>query len=112
MAIETHTIEYDFGRAEAVFQIDSEKFTQETANITLEFYSWDYDKNNDPVLEVLKKYALECFQIATMGSFDPVIQCQKAFENKEGFFNISGSEGILLLSIEPFEFDEEQLVIK
>ncbi len=103
---------YDLYSAEAHFVIDTEVFTEEEAKETLEFFTWDYDKDKNPIDEVLKKYALEAIKEATscnLGIEDVVI---KAFNDKEGFSKIDGSAGIELTYIEGYEIDESRLEVE
>ena len=55
---------YDYN-AECEFHIDLEKFTKEKAQATLDFFSWDYNEDADPIEEVLKKYAILVFEKAS-----------------------------------------------
>lgn len=106
--IKHYTFDYNMGEAEASFKVDTEVFTNETAKATLEFFSWNYDKDADPIDEVLKKYAIEAIREATFNTYvtKGVIQ---AFEKKEGFSRIDGSNGIELMTVWGYEFDERYL---
>lgn len=92
------------------FEVDTDVFTPEMANITLEFFTWDYDEDNDPIDEVMKKYAMEVIKQATFNNYSEsgVIN---AFNNNEGFGCIDGSIGIKLIEITPYEFDESELTM-
>ena len=106
--IKHYTFNYNLGEAEASFKVNTEVFTAETAKETLDFFAWNYDKEADPVDEVLKKYAIEAIREATIYAYvtKGVI---KSFENKEGFSRIDGSNGIELMTVWGYEFDEEYL---
>lgn len=108
MSIKTFKFNYDCHEAEAVFKVDTDVFTNEHAKSTLEFFTWDYDEDNDPITEVLKMYAVEAIRVATIYSFNTrgVIS---DFNNKEGFAKLDGSLGLTLLSIKEYEFDYDKL---
>lgn len=107
-----YTLNYNYGDAEITFEVDRELFTAEKANIILEFFCWDYDKQADPVEEVLKKYALECFKRSARALFDPGEFLKKEFEDLEGYCKIDGSEGLELISIEQYEFNEDNIYLQ
>lgn len=108
MAIKTFKFNYDYHEAEAVFKVDTDVFTNEHAKETLEFFIWDYDENNDPITEVLKKYAMEAIIVATKYSFN-VRGVISDFKDKEGFANVDGSLGLTLVSVDGYEFDDDKL---
>ena len=108
MAIKTFKFNYDCHEAEAVFKVDTDVFTDEHAKATLEFFTWDYDKDNDPITEVLKKYAMEAIRVATKYSFN-VRGVISDFKGKEGFASVDGSLGLTLVSVEGYEFDDDKL---
>ena len=106
---------YDFNLASyesmALFEVDLEKFTPEMAQATLDFFMWDYDKEADPVDEVMKKYAIEAMRISTINDCNELGVIDE-FENKEGFAKIDGSDGITLISVTGFEFEERLLDVE
>lgn len=106
-----YKFDYNFHEASVTFEVDIEKFTPEIANITLEFFMWDYDKENDPVDEVMNKYALESIKVAYFNNLNEkgVIS---DFDQKEGFAKIDGSMGILLTEISEYEFLENDLIVE
>jgi maleate cis-trans isomerase len=108
MAIKTFEFNFDCYEAEAVFKVDTDIFTKEIAQETLDFFSWNYNKGNDPITEVLKKYAMESIKLATHYSFN-VNGVISEFRDKEGFANIDGSMGLTLVRVEGFEFDYDKL---
>ena len=108
MSIKTFKFNYDHNEAEVVFKVDTDVFTNEHAKATLEFFIWDYDKHNDPITEVLKKYAIEAIRVATIYSFN-VRGVISEFKDKEGFASVDGSLGLTLLSVEGYEFDDDKL---
>lgn len=108
MAKKRVSFNYDFHNAEVVFEVDLEKFTPEVALMTLEFFSWEYDKEGDPVYEALKKYALQVLIYLSERGFHSVDSVKKEFD-EEGFGNIDGSIGILLIDYDEFSFDPDLL---
>lgn len=106
--IKHYTFDYNMGEAEASFKVDTEVFTDETAKATLEFFTWTYDDEADPIDEVLKKYAIEAIREATFNTYNTkgVIE---SFKNKEGFSRIDGSNGIELMTVWGYEFYEGYL---
>ena len=108
MAIKTFKFNYDCHESEVVFKVDTDVFTNEHAKATLNFFTWDYDENNDPITEVLKKYAMEAIRVATSYSFN-VRGVIADFKDKEGFANVDGSLGLTLISVDGYEFDDDKL---
>lgn len=108
MAKKIYKFNYDFHKAEVSFEVDLEKFTPELANETLTFFLWDYDSDEDPIDEVMKKYAMAVIRFVSEVGFHSVESVKKDF-NEEGFAQIDGSRGITLLRFEAFEFDEDDL---
>jgi hypothetical protein len=105
MAKKKYTFNYDFSIAEVVFMVDLEKFTEEMAQETLDFFSWDYDHDADPIDEAMKKYALEVLRISGDRHASSIVKswCQ------EGFAPIDNSFGIELIDFTGFEFDADNL---
>ncbi|MGB1295755.1 MAG: DUF2528 family protein [Flavobacteriales bacterium] len=103
-----YMFDYAYDKAFVIFDIDLVKFTNDHANATLDFFLWDYDKEGDPIDEVLKKYAIEVIQLATAKdlSLQGVIG---EFNKREGFCPLDGSVGITLKDIRMFEFNDEDL---
>lgn len=106
--IRHYTFNYNIYEAEATFKVDTEKFTEEHAKETLEFFSWNYDKEADPIDEVMKKYAMEVIRIATFEGYN-AYGVTTEFNNKEGFMKVDGSSGIELTMVNEYEFDEDSL---
>ena len=106
-----YNFDYAFCRATVTFNIDTDVFTPEVAKATLQFYTWDYDEEADPVEEVLKKYALQAIETATSESLN-TDGVKIIFEKFEGFCNVDGSNGIELVHVEEYEFNEEDLTLK
>lgn len=111
MAIKTYSFNYDLYGAEAKFTVDTEKFTDEHAKATLEFFTWDYDKDADPIDEVMKKYAMESIKIATFNNYNTMGVIDE-FEDNEGYARVDGSVGLTLVSVEKYEFDPESLYME
>lgn len=111
MPIKTFEFNYDSHEAIANFEVDTEKFTAEMANATLEFFLWDYDPDEDPVEEVMKKYALAAIKEATFNSHNTFGVIQD-FKTLEGFGPIDGSIGITLTKVEGYEFFDDRLEVE
>jgi len=100
-----YEVNYNYYDAEAVFEIDLDIFTKEIANSTLEFFDWSYDEDEDPIKEVLKKYAIEAIKIATYHNYNTYgVICE--FNNNEGFCKLDGSMGIKLTKIQSIQFND------
>jgi len=101
---------YDFNKAECEFEV-TEKYTEEMALATLTFFSWDYDKEANPIDEAMKKIALQCIKESTAENWNEygVIE---AFKNMEGFPLIDGSIGIKLTHVSGIEIEDEELEMK
>ena len=108
MGKKTNKFVFYYGAAEVSFEVDLEKFTVEHANATLTFFSWDYDENNDPIDEVMKKYALATLQYSMDYSICSTEILKRDFD-PEGFASINGKIGITLLDFEPFGLNERDL---
>lgn len=106
MGKKKYKFSYGLGQAELVFEVDSEKFTNELAQETLDFFAWEYDQDEDPVDEVLKKYALEVLRFGSpRASAKGIVRMW----NQEGFAPINGEFGVTLIEYEGFEFLEHDL---
>jgi len=110
MAIKKYNYDYDFCEASAHIEIDTEKFTKENALATLNFFDWDWDEEEDPIFEVVKKYALEAIRQATFNNYNTqgVIGI---FKNLEGFASVDGKFGIKLIYVSAYEFQEDKLTL-
>ncbi len=106
-----YDFDYDMYEAYASFVIDTEIFTPEVAQTTLDFYLWDYDEEADPIEEVMKKYALKAIETATSENYN-THGVKEEFKRFEGFCNLDGSNGIELINISRYEFSEEKLTLK
>lgn len=111
MAIRRFYYNYSTGDAEVSFLIDDSIFTKDMAIGMLEFFTWDYDKEADPIDEIMKKIAIKCISIATAESYN-VYGVISEFEDLEGFARLDGSAGILLIDIAEYEFEERDLDLK
>jgi Protein of unknown function (DUF2528) len=109
--IKNYEFKYNIYEAEVSFTVDTNVFTKEHANATLEFFTWDYDKDADPIDEVMKKYAMEAIKIATFNGYNEY-GVKREFEGYEGYCRVDGSMGITLTHIFEYEFNEGNLVMK
>lgn len=108
--IKEYTIDYDYGEATAVFDVDLEKFTPEIARATLDFFVWEYDKDNDPVEEAVLKYGISAIRVA-MQNCCGVFGVVQEFHSKEGYAPLDGSLGITLKKVTQFELLEDDFMI-
>ena len=106
--IKKYTFDYNTYEASASFIVDTDKFTNEHAKETLEFFSWDYNKDEDPIDEVMKKYAIEAIKIATFNGYN-LFGVKSEFNNLEGFCKVDGTSGIELVEVSEYEFDDDSL---
>ncbi len=106
--IKTYLFKYGYNKASANFEVNTEIFTESVAQLLLDYFTWDYDKDENPIDAVLKKYALEVIREA---SFNNRCTCSviSSFNGKEGFCRLDGSIGIRLIGVENFDFYEEDL---
>jgi hypothetical protein len=109
--IKKYDLDYNNGEAGACFTVDTEKFNPKLVKAYLEFFSWDYDDEADPLDELMKKYGIQAIKIATAENFNDY-GVKGWFEEAEGFPNIDGSVGIELTYVAEYEFDEDSLFIK
>lgn len=106
MAIIDYTFNYNIYEAEACFKVDTEIFDKEMALATLNFFSWDWDKEADEIDEVLKKYAIKAIEYATFNNHN-VFGVKRDFAEGEGFASVDGTKGIELMNVTGYEFDED-----
>lgn len=107
-------LNYEYGfmaTAECKLKLDTEKFSKDDAQMLLDFFSWDYDEEVDPVDEYMKKVAMKCIKVATFGNYS-LQGVISEFEDLEGWPRMDGSNGITLLDVTMYEFDEDDLTLK
>lgn len=108
--IKRYKFDYDYSEADASFKVDTEIFTKEMAQVILDFFTWDYDEEADPIDEVVKKYAIKVIMSATFDDLN-VYGVIREFEDREGFCPLDGSCGIWLISVSGYEFNEDKLEV-
>jgi hypothetical protein len=108
--IKHYTFDYDLNEAQACFKVDTNKFTKEIAQENIDFFLWDYDKEADPIDEVMKKYAMEVIKVASTYNYN-LYGIKREFEQNEGFVRLDGSLGIELNFVSAYEFDDEKLEV-
>jgi len=108
--IRHYTFNYNMYDAEACFKVDTEKFKAEDAKLLLEFFTWDYDHEADPIDELMKKYAIKAIWVATSENYNEE-GVKSWFDEQEGFIAIDGSQGVELTVVSAYEFDEDYLSI-
>lgn len=57
--IRHYNFNYDIYEAEVDFKVDTDIFKEESAKELLEFFTWDYDTEANPIDELMKKYAIK-----------------------------------------------------
>lgn len=105
--IKRYKITFDWW--DCVIEFDTTKFGVELLNECLNFYSWDYDEDNDPYEEYAKKLG-EAIIIESMD-----FNCKGVigrFENKEGYPYLDGDMGVTLISCDAWEFDSDEFEIE
>ena len=111
MAIVRYSYDYGMGEASCTFEVNTEKFTPELANMTLEFFDWYYDKDNDPIDEVMTKYALKAIRLATQNGHNEY-GVMEDFKDAEGYGTVDGSIGITLVEVSEYEIQENRLEVE
>ena len=106
--IRHYTFNYNIYEAEAGFKVDTDKFKADDAKLLLEFFTWDYDEEADPIDELMKKYAIKAIWVATFENYNEN-GVKKWFAESEGLIALDGSQGVELNLVSAFEFDEELL---
>lgn len=109
--IKIYEFDYACREASATFEIDLDVFTPDMAKEALSFFSWDYDKNADPIDEMMKKYAIEAIKIATFNNYNE-IGVRSEINELEGFCPVDGTRGITLTDVLGYEFDEDSLSVE
>ena len=108
MAVIIYDFNYNFHEAYSTFRVDDEKLTKENAKEMLEFFTWDYDEDANPIEELMKKYGMKAIEVATAEDFNTYgVQCW--FDESEGFLPLDGSQGIELTNVARYDFDEDSL---
>ncbi|MGY3054349.1 hypothetical protein ACVWYG_002556 [Pedobacter sp. UYEF25] len=110
MMIKNYDFDYNCGEGRACFIVDTEKFNTELTREYLDFFTWDYDEDEDPIDALMKKYAMQAIRISTLENYNEfgVISW---FADAEGFPLIDGSIGIKLTQVEGYEFDDYNLFV-
>ncbi len=96
--------------AMASFVVDTEKFKKKDAQLLLDFFTWDYDKENNPIEELLKKYTVEIFILVLSQNLN-ISGVNDYFDNEEGLICLDGSVGVELIGVNKFSFNEEEFSI-
>lgn len=108
-------IKYEFNykiyEATAGFIVDTDIFKPEDAKEYLEFFSWDYDDENDPIEELMKKYAMRAIKVATAKNYNEY-GVKSWFEANEGYLPLDGTKGVELKYVAEYLFDESCLYLE
>ncbi len=108
--IKQYNYDYNSGEAEVTFKVDTDVLTEENAKLMLEFFTWEYDKEANPVDELLKKYAIAAIEVATAENYNEN-GVKDWFEESEGYLPLDGSQGIELTYVSEYNFEEDWLSI-
>lgn len=110
--VRKYEFEYGFDPiATCTFEVDRKVFTEEMAYATLNFFSWKYDKEADPIDEVVRKYALQAIRLATINDHN-TYGVTRDFKDLEGFGAVDGSIGIKLLDVSGIEIEDSELELQ
>lgn len=89
------------------FTVDDEIFTEDYAQLFLDFWSSDYDDYDDLIVLALKKIAVKCFYLSN--DFIDHTGIISEIKNHEGFFALDGSVGVTLTRCDSIELDEDRI---
>lgn len=106
--IRTYKFDYNLGEASAIIKVDTSKFTADSAQKLLAFFTWTYDEDADPIDELMDKYAIHAIRIATLENYN-LIGTKNWFADTEGLIAMDGSQGVELIEVERYEFDMSRL---
>ena len=109
MNIKHYEFDYDFGNAEATLKVDLDIFTEETAKLLLDFFGWRYD-DETVIDDLLKKYAMKAISVSTAENLNE-FGVKNWFAEQEGFLALDGSQGLELILVSGYEFDDELLEV-
>lgn len=106
--IKKYEYSYNWGDASASLEIDTEKLSADDAKLALNFFTWDYDKDDDPYDELGRLYSIAAMRFATCNDHNTrgVIS---DFAEAEGFVAVDGSMGITLISADGIDFSDIEL---
>lgn len=102
--------DYAIGEASAKFEVDRDILKPDTAIEYLKFFRWEepYDKDGDPIDELIKKMAMQAIRFATQNSHNLYgVTCD--FDEAEGWLPVDGRFGVKLIEVSPYEFRESEL---
>lgn len=92
---------------DCTLKVDRSIFTEQHAKATLDFFLWDYDDEEDPVTEVLKKYALQIMAVATEHNASSREEVMRIWARSiEGYGPIDGTIGIDLINVTPIDWHD------
>lgn len=109
MNIKTYEFEYDNGAATATLKVDLDIFKEDMAKELLDFFGWNYD-DKTIIDDLLKKYGMQVISVASSENLS-VYGVKRWFSVNEGFIPLDGSQGIELINVDLYEFDEDLLEI-
>ena len=107
--IKTYEFDYNYGEAEAILKVDLDVFKEDMAKELLDFFGWEYD-DETIIDDLLKKYAMKAISVATSEYLNEY-GVKRWFAEQEGFIALDGSQGIELILVSMYEFDDELLEV-
>lgn len=102
----TYKIQFDWWTC--TIEFDPTLFTKVLLDECLDFFSWEYDEDDDPYEEYAKKLALEIIIESMLKNREGVI---RIFNEKEGFPPLDGSMGVSLMQCECWRFYSDDFEI-
>lgn len=108
--IKKYYFDYDHN-ASCTLVVDTEVFTEDFARELLDFFTWDYDEDENPIDEYMKKLAVKCISLATFENYTAYGVIQE-FNELEGFPKLDGTSGIILTQVNDYEFMDNSLYVK
>lgn len=108
MKIKTYKYEYNWGDASAHLEIDTEKLSEGDAKMLLEFFSWDWDVEENIYDELGRLYCRTamCFATTNVHNLRGVLS---DFKDAEGFPEVDGTYGIKLIQVSGIDFSELEM---
>lgn len=104
-------LKYDFtynNDATASFEVNTNIFTEKDAKLLLEFVDWDYDKDENPIDELMTKYAIEAIKYASLNNSN-LYRVINIFADTEYLCPVDGSVGVKLLKVNGYDFNNIEL---
>lgn len=104
MNIKKYDYDYGTGDAEVTFKVNFDIFTKDKAVLLLDFFGWDYEEET-VIDDLMKKYAIKAIEVSTANNYNE-FGVKRWFKEQEGFLELDGSQGIELIHVAGYEFDD------